>query len=702
MIKKIINDKKSLLIITFDIMFSFLITLRICNDRIEIADLKNLNIWLFLLVNIFVFYISSHFLFKVKNVYDFIFKNRYVIALLVLSIIVLGKFNGSSIGIWNNYIQPSEDYSYKTIIGKNRAIRSDEWLVNTPYALSQKNNDFNYYNPNARASKTDMFSSIFTPVKSLLILTRPFNIVYILFGNDYGLSFYWYGRLIALLLISFEFIRLITKDNRILSLVGAIAITGSSVVSWWYSNYIVDLLISSELTLLLFNNYLKNNSKKNRILSSIGIGWSFSWFLMVLYPAWQIPLGYLSLLFAIYIFICNFNQNRSIKNYLYLLISVIVVLLFLAFYLNYGLDTMKIIMDTVYPGQRISTGGGYGLNNFTYIYSILFPFIDIENPCASSVCVSLFPVSILVSLYYLIEQFIKNKKNFFNDNLLIILLTLISVFFTLYTFVSIPEIIAKILLLSYVPSGRIIVILSIINLYLVVLLVGKLRINKWYEYLISIIFSIGISIFCVYISNYLYSDYIGLYINILLFLILFALIFSFLLSYRKKFCNLFMFLMAIIGISNLLFVNPINIGTDVIYKKDVANEIKKISNKNKDAIWISYDSVVLQNYALMNNAKVLNSTNIYPNLDVWQKIDKLKKYSDVYNRYAHIAIKFTDDDTKFLLDQTDKFTLYLNYDDIDKLNINYIISSVDLSADKELMKLFHCIYAKDGIYIYSI
>ena len=249
--KKFLSDKKNILIILFNILFSIIITLRICNDRVEIYDIKNLNIYLFLLISIFMFYISSHFLFKINKVYDFIFKKRFIIAILILFIIVLGKFHGSSIGMWNDYIQPNQDYSYTTIVGNNRAIRSDEWLVNTPYAFSQENNDYKYYNNNARASKTDMFSSIFTPVKSLLVLTRPFNIVYILFGNDYGLSFYWYGRLITLLLVTFEFLRLLTKNNRLLSIMGAIALTGSSVVLWWYSNYIVDLLISSQLTLLL-------------------------------------------------------------------------------------------------------------------------------------------------------------------------------------------------------------------------------------------------------------------------------------------------------------------------------------------------------------------------------------------------------------------------------------------------------------------
>ena len=67
--KKFLSDKKNILIILFNILFSIIITLRICNDRVEIYDIKNLNIYLFLLISIFMFYISSHFLFKINKVY---------------------------------------------------------------------------------------------------------------------------------------------------------------------------------------------------------------------------------------------------------------------------------------------------------------------------------------------------------------------------------------------------------------------------------------------------------------------------------------------------------------------------------------------------------------------------------------------------------------------------------------------------------
>lgn len=61
----------------------------------------------------------------------------------------------------------------------------------------------------------------------------------------------------------------------------------------------------------------------------------------------------------------------------------------------------------------------------------------------------------------------------------------------------------------------------------------------------------------------------------------------------------------------------------MIYKKPLANEINKIISNDKDSRWIALDSFITPNYLMMNGAKTINSTNLYPNLKLWIKIDKM-------------------------------------------------------------------------------
>ena len=690
------NIKLSIsLIISF--LLSIIVSLKIEFNDFSLSNITKVNLFLILLVMIIIFYIISHFIFKSKDIYNFIYKKRYIISLIILVILVLGKFNGSSIGLWNNEVEPNNNIN-TTIIGTNRETRSDEWLVNTPYAVSQKYNDYNYTSKLPRGTKTDMFTTIFVPVKDILILSRPFNIGYLLLGEEYGLSFYWYGRLIALLLVTFELMMLITNKKKLLSLAGAILITGSPLVSWFYSNYIVDLLISGELCLLIFNSYLETKNNKLKILYSIILGLTFSWFTLTIYPAWQVPLGYMYLAFAIWIFIKN-NKNNNIKDYLFLLITILIyVSMLLRFYIL-SKDTLDILMNTVYPGNRIITGGGAFIRHFIYPISIFFGYSDYHNPCEAAGVYSLFPIPIVLSIIYLIKN--KNKKDKDKTNILVLLLVIVSILLSLFTIIKVPELFAKISLLSMSPTERIVPIIGIISAYLLVITTSKIDIKNNKYKIVILFFTIVISYIIIKIGSldrtwYLTSK------RLIVSLVLISLI-SYLYINSKKGNNYYYLsiLLIITGLINIVLVNPINIGTKVLHEKETAKEIQKIVKNDNNSKWISIDNIFLGNYVISNGGKTINSTNIYPNLELWKKIDKEKRYENIYNRYAHVIIKLTENDNSFELNQQDIITLNLNYNSLKELDIKYIISSKKLKIIDEYKSKINNIYHYDNIWIYK-
>lgn len=126
--------------------------------------------------------------FKIKAIFDFIYDKRYIIALVLFAIIVILELSGSSIGMYADGIQPSyQERDYRPLLGKARAIRSDEWNVNTPLGVSQAIDDdskFAYYNDNLRGTTTEMFSIAATPVADILVLAKPFFIGFLIFGAE--------------------------------------------------------------------------------------------------------------------------------------------------------------------------------------------------------------------------------------------------------------------------------------------------------------------------------------------------------------------------------------------------------------------------------------------------------------------------------------------------------------------------------------
>ncbi|MGC2935927.1 DUF7657 domain-containing protein, partial [Enterococcus faecium] len=70
-------------------------------------------------------------------------KLRFLIGVLVIVVIVTFNLNGSSLGVWDIYVSQRDDGKKTDVIfGQNREVRSDEWLVQTPFYLSQAEVDF--------------------------------------------------------------------------------------------------------------------------------------------------------------------------------------------------------------------------------------------------------------------------------------------------------------------------------------------------------------------------------------------------------------------------------------------------------------------------------------------------------------------------------------------------------------------------------
>ena len=109
-------------------------------------------------------------------------------------------------------------------------------------------------------------------------------------------------------------------------------------------------------------------------------------------------------------------------------------------------------------------------NLFYYPISILFPYLNIDNPCEASTFYSFFPFSIILTLYLIIKE----RK----DNILLICLIGLVILFVLDTLLPMPSIIAKLTLLSRVPGERLVVIISYILVFITILTLNKIKLTK--------------------------------------------------------------------------------------------------------------------------------------------------------------------------------------------------------------------------------
>ncbi len=712
--KNIIKYKPIIIGLIISFLVSFLLTYfypKIISDNNLIFEITAINFWIrFIFFYFCIFFVFIHFVFNIDSLYSWLYKKRYFIGLGIILFALIFELNNSSIGLWNLLSTDFSQQKSDIIFGKARDVRSDEWAVYTPMIFSQ-DSDYGYFNNYLRGTETDVFMVYGQPVKNVVSVFRPFLLGFLFLGTAKGLSFFWILRLVLLFLISFEFLLLITNNNKIISLVGTFLITFAPAVQWWWTpNGLPEMIIYGELTILLLNNYFnqKNFIKRSLIYCLFTI--LAGSYMFVLYPAWQVPMSYIFLILALWTLIENYKDYRFDKKDI-LPISVFFILFTVAlmYVFDKSKETMDLVANTVYPGTRFETGGdkytevSLSCNSFVHMCrywgNLFLPIFSAKlktYTCNFAVFFDLFPIGLIVSFIVLFKDKIKDK--------LLIMLLCLYLFFTAWCVIGFPKFLAQITMMKVSPAYRTIVVLGFLNVLIFVRSVSlvKYRMNKLYSACISLILTILITVSNVLIYETYFDTFKIVTVSILSFV-------SFYLILRNKVNKLFVFIIMLIMIFSGLFVNPIQKGINVVTDLELSKTVKKIDSQEKGLWIVEGHNFILNNFLMLQKVKILNCTNTYPNFEFLKQLDKENKYSHVYNRYANIILNLVYKNNimeKFVLLAQDSFLINITVDDILNLNINYIMSYRPLDEYNNDKIKFEQLYfnktKKCNIYIYKV
>lgn len=662
---------------------------------------------IFLLSAILIF-IFMHFIFKLDKMYNFIYKHRFKIAGIIFIIAVIFEYSGSSIGVYNELFQgESTDTYFKPVLGKYRSIRSDEWVVNTPIFVSQaidEDSKFAYYNDNLRGTETDMVSIVAPPVLDILTLARPFNLGFIIFGASRGLSVLWAGKWIALMLVAFEFFMLITDKKKLISLCGMMLVVFSASTQWW--NF-TDVFLWGMLALILIDKFLKTQSIKTKILCAIGVFISMISYVFIMYPAWQIPFIFIYL--ALFISLCI--KNRKIykvkkKDIVIILLVILAVAGIGIRYLTMSQEALNATMNTDYPGNRFETGGDGAKVIFSYVYSFAFPYSNVENPCEFAGMISFYPLPMILAIIYIIRN--KDRKKHLG---FFIPLLILSIIYSIFTLFETNELFAKLTFLYMTPGRRLAMPLGFIQ---ILLLIYTLSITKTDTKLmkddIAKIVSIILSVIIMSIAiNTAPANFLGSLRTYCCGLIL--VIFLYLILTMNNAKNKKILIIGLIGMALVTgtTVNPIQKGISVLTDKPLAKETQKIVKEDpENNLWITDNTIFyMPNYLLASGAKVLNSTNIYPNFNLYKTVLSEEDYNNkeirqIYNRYAHVTMEITENENRVELIYQDSIRVKLTPEKVSELGIKYIVSTRDLNTFDTEKVDFEEIYNEQGVNIFKV
>ena len=652
-----------------------------------------------------------------------IFKYRYILAATLFAACVFVGLNGSSIGCIARLFGHEDS---GVLLGMSRSIRSDEYGTFTPMTFAQyldPKGSFQYFSSVMRGDTTDAFITYGQPVKSWLMIFRPFQIGFLFLPVAQGMAFFWCGRFIALFMVSFEFGRLITDDKKGLSVLYAVMVAFAPAVLWWFAiNGFVEMIIAAEFSVVLFSKYMKNEIRDSLYLIkkaglALGIMLSAGAFVLTLYPAWMVPMAYLVLFLIIWQlkdnpYFFKTSEERSSDSFrsegardAFKIITDIIVLFVMLFIIGIALytvsfrstHTISAIMNTAYPGKRIENGGGALKHMFNYVAELWYskreasPFY---NVCESAYFIDFFP---LAHILFIICS-IKNKKLDFLGTLLFVL----STFFFIYIAVGFSPELISLTKMGYSTANRTLVVFTFVNL---IMLFRAISLNTPQEEetsknkirVLAILITLAIISTAVLVSRSINPGYYSIKMLAVTAAVLGFIIYGFIAKGTgihksqdesegtiKIDSLVWGIILATIIIASGILVNPIRVGVKAVTDIPELRMAEKVSQADREALWIvEGEEYPVTDTLLFKGIRTVNSTNVYPDLERWKLLDPAGEYEDIYNRYAHIEMILHDGDLpdRFELIHPDTIRVNVSYEDLMALGVRYIFTKNELDSE---------------------
>lgn len=274
-----------------------------------------------------------------------------------------------------------------------------------------------------------------------------------IFSNNIVLSPIWNLEFYALLLVSYELFLIITKGKKYSSLIGSIVVAFSGAVQLNFSNLSI-VLVLGELSVVIFDKLITAEKKKNLFsVIFIALGALYS----IVSKMYAMSFAYIFLALIIWIILKNKNVLKN-KDVLFKVVVTsttnIVISTLLFKFVNFNVN---------YTIENVS-----GLSYiFSYLYNFLLPFKNINEKELFGSFISLFPIPMLVSLYYLYKY--EKHAEF------LLPITIITILQTVFCLSGFSETIDEIIGFNFIDVPRAVIAVNLANVYILFYMISNIE-----------------------------------------------------------------------------------------------------------------------------------------------------------------------------------------------------------------------------------
>src|SRR4029453_15119319 len=220
------------------------------------------------------------------------------VALTIITYIVASvlKLNGSATPLWRYYADRSAPNA-GVLLGTPKEFRSDEWMVRTPWIMSQatRHPAFPAANPGVGDGPMSLLNNL--PVRHWSAFFRPQVWGFFVADFEHAFALYWNFKWFGFIIGAFLFLRVICNGQSFIAIFGALLLFFSPFIQWWFSTpaCMPEMLGALFLGLWSVTVVRRAGSRCAIVAASVLLVIAVEQFVFCSYPRFQVPLLWLAL-----------------------------------------------------------------------------------------------------------------------------------------------------------------------------------------------------------------------------------------------------------------------------------------------------------------------------------------------------------------------------------------------------------------------
>lgn len=632
-------------------------------------------------------------------------------AFLVL-ILVVFQLSGTSSGA--HWLSLGSGTDPRLLFGAPRAVRSDEWLVQQSWIVSQAAHGYPAFNTTFPGG-LDMTVLDELPSWDWSSFFRPHLWGYLLFGLDVGVSWYWWVPALAVVCGCYLFVTSILPRRPFTAAFLSIAVFFAPFLQWWYTPSTLWPVAWALLALVATTWTLKDPRHWVRTIWAALVGYFAVTMAMSMYVPFMLQAVFLVLVFAIGAMLRSrlWRQGEGFGIWgrfwpvvTAAAVSVVVVVLWVLT----RLDTFDAIQSTVYPGERLFSTGALltadphltGIGGAIWSQALKTPMpnlLGLNSSEGSSVF--LLALVLLPGLIWLtVDSFRRSRR----VDWLVAMCILGFVVVAAYLLLPGWDAVAHLVFLDRIAPERFRMFFVLLLPVFAALTIEGAEANRahraWLPAATSTVFAVAF----IYVLWHRISTLDPAILVVAWTWIPVALLFTsatFLFFIRR--CA--PIAAAMLMVATLLTtgnVNPLYRGIYDLRATKVGEAVESLEAQ-RAGTWVGVGSYSTMAVLVETGVESLSGVQTYPPDEMWDEIDPHDRYENVWNRLAHIHWSFGIGEPQMTNPQADVISVTLDpCSDFAQENVSYVLADAKASNEKCLVQVADIQQGARDMQIYKI